>query len=156
MQLSSNLINYLLALVKFQPQRENLAMRSEKNKKISVLLISLPGVLQNVLRQTLRARLDVVLVGVASGCLSALSMIKAQAPDLVVIDSNMPEAEIQELFLRMKAEQVKSRSLVLTETSHQKEFAKTAGADFVLRSDTLSRDLDFILTETRNGSKVKA
>lgn len=130
-------------------------MNNEKKKKIKVLLISLPGMLQSVLRQTLADKSDVDLVGVASGCLSALSMIKQQAPDLVVIDSNMPEAEIQELFLRMKAEQVKSQSLVLTETSHQKEFAKSAGADFVLRSDTLSRDFDFVLTETRNGSKVK-
>lgn len=130
-------------------------MSSEK-KKIKVLLISLPGMLQSVLRQTLAAKSDVDLVGVASGCLSAFSMIKQQSPELIVVDSNLPDAEIQELIQQVHAEQIKARFMVLTETIRQKEQATRAGADFVLRSDALSREFDFVLTETRNGLKVKA
>jgi DNA-binding NarL/FixJ family response regulator len=130
-------------------------MSSEKKKKIKVLLISLPGMLQGVLRQTLAAKSDVDLVGVASGCLSAFSMIKQLAPDLIVIDSNLPDAEIQELIRRAHAEQTLGRFLVLTETSRQKDFAKNAGADFILRSDALPRELDSVMVEMRNGMKVK-
>lgn len=130
-------------------------MSSEKKKKIKVLLISLPGMLQSVLRQTLAAKSDVDLVGVASGCLSAFSMIKQQAPELIVVDSNLPDAEIQELILQVRAEQIKSRFMVLTETVRQREKATSAGADFVLRSDALPRELDSVMVEMRNGMKVK-
>ena len=124
-------------------------MDNEKREKTNVLLISLPGVMQNILRHTLMDRQDIKVLGVASGCLSAFSMIKFHEPDLVVIDSNMPESEVQELIQKTRAEQLKSCFLVLTETNGQKEFAKKAGADFVLRSDSLSRDLDVVVTEIR-------
>ena len=124
-------------------------MNNEKREKTDVLLISLPGVLQNILRHTLSDRRDIKVLGVASGCLSAFSMIKHHEPALVVVDSNMPETEVQELIEKTKGEQLKSRFLVLAETNHQKESAKSAGADFILRSDSLSRDLDVVVTAIR-------
>jgi CheY-like chemotaxis protein len=127
-----------------------LKMSREKKRKTRALVVSLPGMLQNMLRQTLADRTDVDLVGVASGCLSAFSMIKLQTPDLVVIDSNLPDVEKKELILRVHDEKINSRFLVLTETTHQIAQAASAGADFVLRSDTLNKELDSVLNETLN------
>jgi DNA-binding NarL/FixJ family response regulator len=151
MRPDGDLINYRLAFKKIIGRElVYLKMSREKKRKARVLVVSLPGILQNMLRQTLADRADVDLIGVASGCLSAFGMIKLQTPDLVVVDSNLPDVERKELILQVHDEQINSRFLILTETTHQIAQAASAGADFVLRSDTLNKELDSVLNETLN------
>lgn len=90
-------------------------------------------------------RADVEMVGVASGCLSALDMIPKTQPELVVIDSNLPEAESSQLILRLKQGHHPVQSLVLVETTQQLKKAASVGADITLRSYSLPENLDNVI-----------
>ncbi len=103
--------------------------------------------MQNVLKETFTGRTDVDLVGIASGGLSAVSLIQQHQPDLVIIDSSLPETESGSLILWLKKETQNVRSLVLVETTQQLKDADLAGADFTLRSYTLTDSLNSILRQ---------
>jgi DNA-binding NarL/FixJ family response regulator len=120
-------------------------MSGDPGKRIRVLIVSLPGMMQNLLRETFMGRADVEMVGVASGCLSALDMIPKTQPELVVIDSNLPEAESSQLILRLKQGHHPVQSLVLVETTQQLKKAASVGADITLRSYSLPENLDNVI-----------
>lgn len=115
------------------------------SKQIRILIVSLPGMMQSVLRDTFSGRADVELVGVASGALSAVSLIPKKKPDLVVIDSNLPGDEKAQLVQWLKEKGQKSRSLILVETTQQSKQAARMGADIVLRSYSLPESLDSVI-----------
>lgn len=110
-----------------------------------VLVVSLPGIMQKILKDTFTDRSDVDVVGVASGGLSAVGMIQQIKPDLVVIDSNLPEAEMNELIQWLKKSNQNIHSLALVETTRQLRKAATAGADTILRSYTLPANLESVI-----------
>jgi DNA-binding NarL/FixJ family response regulator len=120
-------------------------MGSVLSKQIRILIVSLPGMMQSVLRDTFSGRADVELVGVASGALSAVSLIPKKKPDLVVIDSNLPGDEKAQLVQWLKEKGQKSRSLILVETTQQSKQAARMGADIVLRSYSLPDSLDSVM-----------
>ena len=128
-------------------------MTSKPDQKTRVLVVSLPGYLQNMLYETFNNRLDVDLVGVADGGLSAVSTIQKQQPDLVVIDSSVPISEATALILWMKEEYQRAWSLVLVETTQQSNKATGTGADIVLRSYSLGDHLDRVLEDLRSNSR---
>lgn len=127
-------------------------MTGNPGKRTRVLIVSLPGMMQNVLRETFAGRADIEVVGVANGCLSALGMIPETQPDLVVIDSNLPEEEVNQLILRVKQEHQQVYSLVLVETTQQYNKAARAGADMTCRSYSLTDNLSSVIAnlETRH------
>jgi len=127
-------------------------MTSNPEQKTRVLVVSLPGFMQNMLCETFNNRLDVDLVGVAGGGLSAVSTIQKQQPDLVVIDSSVPVSEAKALILWMKEEYQRAWSLVLVETTQQSNKATGTGADIVLRSYSLGDHLDRVLEDLRSNS----
>jgi chemotaxis response regulator CheB len=116
-------------------------MTGDPGKRTRVLIVSLPGMMQNLLRETFTIRADAEVVGVASGCLSALGLIPEAQPDLVVIDSNLPEAEASQLILRLKQEVSPIHSLLLVETTQQLNKSANVGADFTVRSYSLPEGL---------------
>lgn len=120
-------------------------MTGEQDLPTRVLIVSLPGMMQNFLTDTFTSRADVLVVGVASGGLSATNLIQQKQPDLVVIDSNLPALEKNALLEWLKQEQQQTTSLVLVETTQQLNQAASAGADFTLRSYSLPGSLDSIL-----------
>lgn len=123
----------------------DLNMTAKNNRRSRVLIVSLPGMMQNVLRETFTNRADVDVVGFASGGLSAVSLIRQEQPDLVVIDSSLPEAETSKLILWIKSDSQHTRSLVLVENTQQLNKATSAGADVALRSYSLLDSLDNVL-----------
>jgi DNA-binding NarL/FixJ family response regulator len=128
-----------------------------KEEKISLLLVSSPGILQQTLAHTFGSKTQVDVKGVADGGLSALKLMKKDLPDLVVIDSNIPESETDELIQVIRKEFPGVHTLVLVETSQQFAHAAQSQADFVVRAyDTASR-LDAVLLEmrVRLGPKTK-
>jgi DNA-binding NarL/FixJ family response regulator len=125
-------------------------MTGEKDHQTRVLIVSLPGMMQKVLKDTFTLRADVLVVGVASGGLSAANLIQQKQPDLVVIDSNLPALEKNALLVWLKEEQQHATSLVLVETTQQLNQAAGAGADFTLRSYSLPGSLDSILRNLRS------
>ena len=122
-------------------------MTGMNQRKIKVLIVSHPGVMQNVLKTTFSCRTDVHIVGLASGGLSAVSMIREQQPELVVINSNLPAAETRALISWMKEECDDVCSMVLVETTKQLTRAESAGADITLQSYSLPDKLDKVLAD---------
>ena len=120
-------------------------MVDKPEKQVRVLIVSLPGMMQSVLRETFMRRADVDLVGVASGCFTAANMIQQSQPDLVVIDSNLPEDEANQLIVHLKQEHLSVRSLVLVETTQQLNSATSERADISLLSYSLLDSLDSVL-----------
>jgi chemotaxis response regulator CheB len=125
-------------------------MTGDPGKRTKVLIVSLPGMMQNLLRETFTGQADAEVVGVASGCLSALGIIPETQPDLVVIDSNLPEAEASQLILRLKQEVSPIHSLLLVETTQQLNKRANAGADFTLRSYSLPEGLAPVFGKLRS------
>jgi DNA-binding NarL/FixJ family response regulator len=118
-------------------------MVKEKKESVKkVVLVSLPGMLQVVLHQIITSRSDAEIVGIASGGLSAIHLIQRQQPDLVVIDSNVPESEATSLILWIKRGNPGTRCLVLAQTSHFLMHADRIGADFAVQSYTLPDSLN--------------
>ena len=124
-------------------------MTAKPEKRARVLIVSLPGMMQNVLKETFLCRSDVEVVGVAGGCLSALGMIAEAQPDLVVIDSNMPEIETNQLILLLKDKYPPIQSLVVVETTQQYNKATGAGADHAIRSYSLPDGFDPVLNSLK-------
>jgi chemotaxis response regulator CheB len=120
-------------------------MADVSDKRTKVVIVSLPGMFQHMLKETFTRRADVEVVGVANGGLSAIDLIKKQLPELVVIDSNIPRAEASELIHWIKSECTRICSLWLVETSLQLKQAGTSGADVTLRSYSLPEKLDIVL-----------
>lgn len=90
--------------------------------------------MQNVIRRAFDAREDIELTGVASGALSALASIREQSPDLVVIDSYLPYAEVKELVASVRREERAVRFLALADSREQIRRLNAAGVDFILRT----------------------
>jgi DNA-binding NarL/FixJ family response regulator len=109
--------------------------------------------MQKVLKETFSSRADVEVVGVASGCLSAVGMIPELQPELVVIDSNLPEIEANQLIIRSKQELQSICCLRLVETTQQLIQVAKVGADFALLAYALSDNLDRVLENLRTGKK---
>jgi DNA-binding NarL/FixJ family response regulator len=109
--------------------------------------------MQKVLKETFSSRADVEVVGVASGCLSAVGMIPELQPELVVIDSNLPEIEANQLIIRSKQELQSICCLRLVETTQQLIQVAKVGADFALHAYALSDNLDRVLENLRIGKK---
>jgi DNA-binding NarL/FixJ family response regulator len=124
---------------------EQIVLTDNRNERTKVVIVSLPGMFQNMLKETFTRRADVEVVGVANGGLSAIDLIRKQAPELVVIDSNIPRAEASELIHWIKSECTRICSLWLVETSQQINQAGTSGADVTLRSYSLPDKLDIVL-----------
>jgi DNA-binding NarL/FixJ family response regulator len=120
-------------------------MSFNPEKRIKVLIVSLPGMMQNIIRESFVKRVDVDLVGIACGGLSAIKMIGRYLPDLIVINSNLPETETSELINWLKNEHPQILSVALGETSHQVNQAAFAGADYVLRSYSLPDQLNRLM-----------
>lgn len=128
---------------------ECFGMTKTPDKRINVLVVSLPGLMQNMLCETLDNKIGVDVIGVASGGLSAVSMIQKHQPDLVVIDSNLPVTEAKALILWMREEFQHVLSIILVETTQQLKQASSIGADFSLRSYSFSENLDGLLERLR-------
>ncbi len=120
-----------------------------KEEKISLLLVSSPGVLQQTLKHIFGSKPQVTIQGVANGGLSAIKSMKNELPDLAVIDVNVPESEMDELIQVIHREFPAVRTLVLVGTSQQFTRAAHSRADFVIRSYDLTSQLDATLAELR-------
>ena len=112
---------------------------------MSTLIVSTPGMQAGSLRATLDALPAVQVVGSASGCLSALYMVRELTPALLVIDSNLPTVDVQTLLKQIQREGLRTHSLVLTVTREQSRSARAAGADATLPRDASAEQLIALL-----------
>ena len=120
-------------------------MNHELESQTKVLIVSLPGMMQHIVKETFAKRADVDLVGIAYGGLSAIKMIGHYIPDMIVINSNLPETEACELIEWLKQENPQIVSVVLGETAQQLSMATSAGANYALRSYSLPDQLNRLM-----------
>jgi DNA-binding NarL/FixJ family response regulator len=96
--------------------------------------------MRQALGTTLALAPQIEIVGAAGGGLSALNLVRQNPPGLLIIDSNLPEDEIQALLQQIKQEQPQIRCLVVAETSRQQAAVLALGADAaILRSEPTER-----------------
>lgn len=114
--------------------------------QIEVLIVSSPGILRRILMDTLEF-LPVVVIGVATGGLSALEILKGSQPDLIIIDANLPYEEKLVLLKHIRAEYPRIRCLTVSETSRDRANLAAHGADFSLLSLDVPRDLSMVIGE---------
>jgi DNA-binding NarL/FixJ family response regulator len=108
---------------------------------VVMLLIGKPGHLRDALQS---------LVGVAPGLdrlvtadtgLLALKVMREVRPTLVLMASDLPEAEVVELLRQIKAEWPETGCLVLTDSAQGRRQSLTAGADCVLAAGLSAGEL---------------
>ena len=109
--------------------------------RLSTIIASLPGISEQSLRATFESLPSVQIVGTASGCLSALQMVRDSQADLVVLDANLPLEDVREFLRQLEQDGLETRSFVLAATSGQVRQALVAGADAALRRDASIRQL---------------
>jgi two-component system NarL family response regulator len=134
-----------LQMTQSQPVRPRTERRTSESAlgaaRLSTIIASLPGISEQSLRATFKSLPSVQVVGTASGCLSALQLVRDRQADLVVLDANLPLEDVRELLRQLDREGLATRSLVLTATSGQVRHALAAGADAALRRDASIRQL---------------
>jgi DNA-binding NarL/FixJ family response regulator len=109
--------------------------------QLTTIIASVPGVAEQSLRATLESLPSVQVVGTASGCLSALQMVRDSQADLVVLDSNLPLEDVREFLRQLELDGLETRSLVLASTYAHVRHLLAAGADAALRRDSSTRKL---------------
>ena len=104
----------------------------EKKVKIKIIIVSTPGSLQISLRALLDVEEALHILGCVGGALSAYDLIHEKQPDVVLVDSNLPQDEMSALINKIVAETPEIHTVVLAETRHYKHQAQKAGANIVL------------------------
>lgn len=103
--------------------------------------------MQEALRAAIAACPRVKVVGSAGDGLSALNLLRAQQPALLVIDSNLLEDETLTLLRETKREQPLLRCLVFTQTRRQRDQALAVAADAVLPRHSPANSLNKVLEQ---------
>ena len=123
---------------------------------VRVLLVDDQSLLRMGFRMVLEAEDDIEVVGEAADGASALSMVRAMKPDVVLMDVRMPGMDGSEASAKVVAEHPASRVLILT-TFDLDEYAFAglrAGASGFLLKDTRPADLAAAIRTVAAGDAV--
>jgi DNA-binding NarL/FixJ family response regulator len=119
-----------------------------------VLLVSLPGLVQEATCATLVSFPDLVLVAITPGALSATQLLPQLRPDLLLVDVNLPEQEVQALLQWTRKRSPGLQRVVLAGTSHARDQALAWGADAAIQRADLVGQLQLVLRQiSGNGWK---
>ena len=102
------------------------------NDCAQVLIVGVPGRMQESLRTLLNAIPKFEIVEAENGFWPPVDRVAKSMPDLVLLDFGLPAPEAAAALEWIKANWSSARCLVLVNTAQQKLAAKTAGADGVL------------------------
>jgi chemotaxis response regulator CheB len=103
-----------------------------KDGNLRVIVVSMPGTMQESLQANLDAMPGVEVIALAGGCLSAVRLVQEKQPDIVVVDSNLSEDEVLAFLNDVKRLHPEIRVVVLTHTTRQQRRILGGGADAVL------------------------
>ena len=107
----------------------------------SVVLVAEPSVHQASLRAMVDSTSLLRVVGMASGCLSALRMVQELHPDFVLVAANLPETEVVMFLDSVRETAAGTRVIVLRRIPWHKPQLLDAGATAVLSQDSTVTDL---------------
>lgn len=100
-------------------------------KPTTILLVSQPGIMHNVLHSILQSIASATVLD-ANGAFTAYALLEAQPVDVIVIDTNLPFAERLALIARIKNNFPHIQCLAFITTSKEKRLLESAGADKIL------------------------
>jgi DNA-binding NarL/FixJ family response regulator len=103
-------------------------MRSD----VSTLIAAKPGRMRDCLHALLKAVSHIQVIGCADDGASALKLVIEHEPDLVLLDTNLAEAQAYLVLEQIKATRPQTRCIVLADTAQQRQLAEAAGADAAL------------------------
>lgn len=107
----------------------------------SVVLVSERNVYQTTLRTMVDSTTMLQVVGVASGCLSALNLVQELKPNFVLIAATLPEAEVVTFLDSVRELDLSTRVVVLRNIPWARPQLITAGAAAVIDQDSSVTDL---------------
>jgi len=124
-------------------------------KKISMIIVTMPGTWQKVLQINIAAHPSVEIVGIVHGGISAVKMAKEHAPDLLLIDASIPIEEATALIENIRLENTGTQCIVLADTYRQRRTAARAGAHYTLSSFNYSTEIGEIFADLRADSSSR-
>lgn len=111
------------------------------NKPITVLLVSQPGIMHNVLHSILQSLSSVTVLD-ANGAFTAYALLETQPVDVLMIDTNIPFAESQALIACIKNKLPHIQCIAFTATTKEKHLLQSAGADKILFQDCSLQEIE--------------
>lgn len=107
-------------------------MGTKKEEKRRVIVVSLPGAVQESIHASLEAIPSVEVIGFAGGGLSAIALVEEKQPDIAIIDGNLAEDEVLAFLRDVRHIDTRVRIVVLTNSMRQQRLITGNGADAVL------------------------
>ncbi len=107
----------------------------------SALIVARPGDLRDGLYSLLTVTDGITSVLQADNAESAMILVTDEAPELIILDFDLPRENMVTLLARIKAHSPRSRCLALAEHAEQRDVAQSAGADLVLIKGCLASEL---------------
>lgn len=120
------------------------ARLSDQAVETSVVLVSHPGILHNILLSMLES-LPCVKVLEAAGALSAYGLLQEVPVDSVIIDTSLPHLEKVALLRRIKQEFPAIRCIGLTTTAKNHPALREAGADVLMLQNCSRQELEAVV-----------
>jgi DNA-binding NarL/FixJ family response regulator len=103
-----------------------------RTTKMLTLIVARSGAMQQALTTVLSSIPEIEIVGTADDGFSALEIVKAHQPALVMVDDNLPNGEVLNLIRYLKKDWPQTKTIALTDGTQQKQALLAAGADTVL------------------------
>ena len=131
-------------------------MEKDRLLGIRVLLVDDSPVVIDGLRSILRSASDIEIVGDATGGEEAVKKSTELAPDVVVVDAQMPDMDGVEATRRIKEAVPTAKVLFMAIHSDRVEAAIEAGADYCLGKDCTRHEFISAVRALGNGSPNSA
>lgn len=112
---------------------------------VPTIVVSRPGVMQQALRTSLSVCPAVEVMASAGDGLTALRLIEAHCPGLIVVDANLLPEESEALVATFKASRPQARCLVFVQSLRHELMMTAAGADAVMLRDEPADNLQAVL-----------
>jgi CheY-like chemotaxis protein len=118
--------------------REDIEERGRGGKKMTVkrhapaLIVATPGRFRDSLRALLVAAPHIEAVDQADDAPSALKVVAARHPALVLLDTSLPGNQVWTALRQIKAERPETRCIILADNTRWQQEGSNSGADAVL------------------------
>ena len=127
-----------------------------KPVQVRVCLVSLPGPICDATYATLTNTAHVTLAEIAFGALSATRLLRRVAPDLVLLDANLPDDEVHSLLEWIRSHDVQTRTLVATLNTRQLQEVLGKGAGAAVPRNVLPDRLAEMVDEIAEAKSLSA
>jgi DNA-binding NarL/FixJ family response regulator len=122
----------LLSHSKQQTERYYSTRKRMTKNQTRALIVTHRGSLQNGLQALVASIPQVDIIGQVGDGAQALEMVHGHHPDLVLLDTDLPNDEEWQVLEQIKALQPETRCIVLADDVGQQQQARILGADVVL------------------------